>query len=84
MSFKTKFKMFKDNIKKWISFKILNKMDAVNIFTFLIDKDILSTDEINNTKYVLNNRIYFIKIQFQIENKSKKFTLNIKRKLNGK
>lgn len=77
MSIKTKFKLFKDDIKKWVSFKILNKMDVINIFTFLIDKDILSTDEINNTKYVLNNRMYFIKYEFKTENKPE-------RKLNGK
>lgn len=84
MSFKTKFKMFKEDIKKWMSFKILNKMDVINIFTFLIDKDILSADELNETKYALNNRFYFIKTEIQIENKPKKFTLNIKRKTNGK
>lgn len=79
MSIKTKFKLFKEDIKKWISFKILNKMDVINIFSFLVDKDILSTDEINGTKYVLNNRLYFIKVQIQTENKPVEVTLNIEK-----
>lgn len=77
--FKTKFKMLKEDIKKWMSFKILNKMDVINIFHFLIDKDILSTDEINGTDYVLNNRLYFIKVPIQTENEPKEVTLNIEK-----
>ena len=79
MSFKTKFKMFKEDIKKWISFKILNKMDGINIFTFLIDKDILSADELNETNYALNNRFYFIKVPIQTENEPVEVTLNIEK-----
>lgn len=79
MSFKTKFKMFKEDIKNWISFKILNKIDVVNIFSFLIDKDILSTDEVNRTNYVLNKRLYFINVPIQTENESVEVTLNIEK-----
>ena len=79
MSFKTKFKMFKEDIKKWISFKILNKIDVINIFSFLIDKDILSTDEVNGTNYVLNKRLYFIKVPIQTENEPVEVTLNIEK-----
>lgn len=76
-----KIKVVKDKIKRWATSKIIKHLNVEEILSFLIDKKVFTTDEINNTKYCLNNRLYFIEVNYQdVSKKPKPFTLTIKRK----
>ena len=74
-----KIKAIKNRIKKWVTGKIIKHLDIENILTFLIDKKVFTTDEINNTKYCLNNRLYFIEVNYQDVTKPKPFTLTVRK-----
>lgn len=60
-----KLKAVKDRMKKWIISKIIKRIDVESILTFLINEKVFTTDEINNTKYCLNNRLYFVELNYQ-------------------
>lgn len=75
-----KIKAIKDKIKRWFTSKIIKHINIEEILTFLIDEKVFTTDEINNTNYCLNNRLYFIEVNYQNVTKPKPFTLTIKRK----
>lgn len=76
-----KLKAVKDRMKKWIISKIIKRIDVESILTFLINEKVFTTDEINNMKYCLNNRLYFVELNYQdMSKKPEPFTLTIKRK----